>query len=55
MSGMFLLDDIHLTVSKSASKDTEFRVSEVDEQHISRLCGVKFILSKHSIIKGDGC
>ena len=55
VSAMFLLNNIHLTVSESASKDAKFGMSEVNEEHISRFCCMKLIFSEHTIIKSNGC
>ncbi len=55
VSAVFLFNNIHLAVSESTSKDTEFGVSEIDKEHISGFCCMKLIFSEHTVIKSNGC
>lgn len=55
VSAMLLLDNIHLAVSESTSKNTEFGVSEINKEHISWFCCMKLIFSEHTIIKSNCC
>lgn len=55
VSAMFLLDNIHLAVSESTSKNTEFGVSKINKEHISGFCCMKLIFSEHTVIKSNGC
>lgn len=55
VSAVILLEDVHFRVGETAEESAEFRVSEVNEEHVTSIGSIEIILSENSVVKSDSC